>query len=413
MRDLLFLSHRIPYPPNKGDKIRSFNLLAGLSKHYRIHLGSFVDDPDDLRHVEHLREYCYSFYLPRLRPWVGQFRGLPSAFCGSALSLARYRHTRFSRWVSDTLSRYPIDGIYAFSSAMGRYGLTSAPRTIRRIMDFVDMDSHKWLQYANQSYGTKRWVYSREYRTLAAEEAMLAKRYDASLLVSEEEAGLFKSCHPSVASSVYAIGNGIDLKYFDPLTNYSNPFQGKGETVVFTGAMDYQPNIAGVIWFCREVWPKVRAASPKAQFYIVGQRPTVAVHDLAKIPGVVVTGRVPDIRPYLAHATVACVPLLIARGVQNKILEALAMGRPVVGTRVAWEGLGDFHSFLGDRVDNPHIFAQRVLAHLAKRADYIQERRDWLERRFSWERSVESCLSILSWSQPRADTTRAMDIEKD
>ncbi len=149
--DLLFLAHRIPYPPDKGDKIRSFHFLEGLSRHYRVHLGAFVDDPQDLAYVERLRPYCHSLYLPRLRPWVGQLRGVPAALRGAPLSLARYEHTRFARWVGQTLQQYEVKRVFAFSSAMGRYGLSATQHPVRRVMDFVDVDSEKWRQYADQA----------------------------------------------------------------------------------------------------------------------------------------------------------------------------------------------------------------------------------------------------------------------
>lgn len=396
MQDLLFLAHRIPYPPDKGDKIRSFHMLEGLAQHYRVHLGAFIDDPADTVHVERLRAYCQSLYLPRLRPWVGQLRGLPEAAGGAPLSLARYRHTRFARWVAASLRRHPIQAVYTFSSAMGRYGLTAAPRPVRRVMDFVDVDSEKWRQYADQHGGAMRWIYAREYRTLAGEEARLAAAYDASVLVSEDEAALFRRAHPGVDAQVHAIGNGVDLAYFDPGLPHENPYA-TGETgIVFTGAMDYQANIDGVTWFCREVWPAVRVAAPNARFYIVGQRPAPAVQALAREPGVVVTGRVPDVRPFLAHAAVVCAPLRVARGIQNKVLEALAMGRPVVGTAAAWEGLGTFDALLGERLDDPAQFAHAVLARMRQSDDDAPRRRAWLRDRFSWSRAHDQCLALLS-----------------
>lgn len=396
-RDLLFLAHRIPYPPDKGDKIRSFHLLAGLSQHYRVHLGAFVDDPDDFEYVECLRPYCESLYLPRLRSWAGQLRGMPAALGGAPLSLARYRHTRFARWVGQTLRQHSISRVFAFSSAMGRYGLNAAPSPARRIMDFVDVDSEKWRQYAEQAKGPMRLVFSREHRTLAAEEARLAAQYDAGVFVSEEEADLFRRSHPEVGGRIHALGNGVDLDYFDPSLPYANPFPPGGHNAVFTGAMDYQANVDGVVWFCREVWPKVRDALPSARFHIVGQRPTAVVRALAdESKGVMVTGRVPDVRPYLVGANVVCAPLRVARGVQNKVLEALAMDRQVVGTAAAWEGLGAFSDVLGERVDEPEAFARAIVTRLGGGlSGEAGARRGFVGQRFSWDRSLERLLEML------------------
>lgn len=395
--DLLFLAHRIPYPPDKGDKIRSFHFLEGLSRHYRVHLGAFVDDPQDLAYVERLRPYCHSLYLPRLRPWMAQLRGMPAALRGAPLSLARYGHARFARWVGQTLRRHEVKRVFAFSSAMGRYGLSAAPHPVRRIMDFVDVDSEKWRQYADQASGPMRLVYDREHRTLADEEARLAAAYDTGLFVSEEEAQLFGRRNPELSERICAVGNGVDLDYFDPALTHADPFPVGGYDVVFTGAMDYQANVDGVVWYCREVWPRVRAALPEARFHIVGQRPTTAVRALAQeFEGVTVTGRVPDVRPYLAHAGAVCAPLRVARGVQNKVLEALAMDRPVVGTEAAWEGLGAFDATLGDRVDEPDAFARALVARL--RGTTLGEsgvRRRLIGQRFSWAHSLEQLLGLL------------------
>jgi polysaccharide biosynthesis protein PslH len=397
-RDILFLAHRIPYPPDKGDKIRSFHLLEGLSRNYRVHLGAFIDDPQDEVHVDKLRPYCESLYLPRLRPWVGQLRGAPAALSGAPLSLARYTHSRFARWVVQTLKQHAVGRVYAFSSAMGQYGLSATPDPVRRIMDFVDVDSEKWRQYADQATGPMRLVYAREHRTLAAEEARLAAAYDAGLFVSEEEAGLFRRRNPDVGGRIHAVGNGVDLDYFDPHLSYADPFPAGGCNVVFTGAMDYQANVDGVVWFCRNVWPQVRDRLPAARFYIVGQRPAAAVRALAEeFGGVIVTGRVPDVRPYLAHGDAVCAPLRVARGVQNKVLEALAMDRPVVGTTAAWEGLGLFDPELGERVDEPAAFARAVIAHMdgGTASTEAGVRRRWIGQRFSWTHSVDRVLELL------------------
>jgi sugar transferase (PEP-CTERM/EpsH1 system associated) len=394
--DLLFLAHRIPYPPDKGDKIRSFHFLEGLSRHYRVHLGAFIDDPQDLTYVERLRPYCHSLYLPRLRPWMGQLRGVPAALRGAPLSLARYENARFARWVGQTLQQYEVKRVFAFSSAMGRYGLSATQHPVRRVMDFVDVDSEKWRQYADQASGPMRLVYDREHRTLAAEETYLAAAYDTGLFVSEEEARLFRRCNPGLDEHICAVGNGVDLGYFNPALPHADPFPAEGDDVVFTGAMDYQANVDGVVWFCREVWPRVRTALPSARFHIVGQRPAAAVRSLEQeFDGVTVTGRVPDVRPYLAHAGAVCAPLRVARGVQNKVLEALAMDRPVVGTEAAWEGLGAFDAALGDRVDEPDAFARALVARLQGTSHEVGVRRRLIGQRFSWAHSLEQLLSLL------------------
>jgi sugar transferase (PEP-CTERM/EpsH1 system associated) len=206
-------------------------------------------------------------------------------------------------------------------------------------MDFVDVDSDKWRQYARRAKPPMKWVYAREAERLLDFDRKVAVRADASLFVSDAEAGFFKSLIPEADAKIHAISNGIDCAYFSPLHTLSSPFQGAGPHLVFTGTMDYRPNIDAVCWFAADIFPRVRNAIPAATFTIVGAKPTRQVEELAGQPGIRVTGRVPDVRPYLAHATAIVAPLRIARGIQNKILEGMAMAKPVVTTAQGLEGI--------------------------------------------------------------------------
>jgi sugar transferase (PEP-CTERM/EpsH1 system associated) len=339
MQNLLFLPHRIPYPPDKGDKIRSFHFLQHLAKSYRIHLGSFIDDPDDWSHVAGLREICADTHFASLRPATATLRALGGFVTGEALSLPYYRDRRLAAWVDRVLTQVRPDTVFVYSSAMAQYVLGAAPRPRRIVMDFIDVDSDKWRQYAETQNWPMNWVYRREDRTLLSFDRRVAKAADASFFVSESEADLFRRLAPESAAKVFAVGNGIDAAYFSPETAYANPYDGGGPALVFTGAMDYWPNVDAVIWFAREVFPRVRERFHEAVFVIVGSRPTAEVLQLGGLPGVSVTGRVADVRPYLAHAAAAVVPIRIARGIQNKVLEAMAMARPVVTTPQALEGI--------------------------------------------------------------------------
>jgi sugar transferase (PEP-CTERM/EpsH1 system associated) len=213
----------------------------------------------------------------------------------------------------------------------------------RTVMDLVDVDSAKWGQYAAQAQGPKRWLFARECRKLFALERAVAQRADATLFVSQAEAALFLSCAPETAARVHALPNGVDLDFFDPAAGFPRaPVEGhdlSGEVVTFVGAMDYRPNAEGIAWFARQAWPAVRAARPDARLFIVGGRPPADVQALSGGDGVTVTGRVADVRPYIAAAGAVVAPLLIARGIQNKVLEAMAMARPVVATPQAHEGI--------------------------------------------------------------------------
>ena len=333
---LLFLAHRIPFPPNKGDKIRSFHLLKHLASRYAVHLGAFVDDPDDWQYADALKPYCASMKLVPLHPRRAKLASLAGLVTGEALTLPYYRNAELKRWAHGLAAGGTVTRGLAFSSAMAQF----MPRNFaRRVLDMVDVDSDKWTQYAPTQRWPLSWVYAREGRRLADWEARVASDFDATLLVSEDEAALLRARVPAAQARINAFENGVDAEYFSPARDYANPYTVGSRSVVFTGAMDYWPNVDAVTWFAERIFPAVREAVPGAQFAVVGSRPTEAVCALARQPGVVVTGGVPDVRPYIAHAFCAVAPLRIARGVQNKVLEAMAMARPVVATPQAAEGI--------------------------------------------------------------------------
>jgi len=339
MDDLLFLCHRIPYPPNKGDKLRSFNLLKQLGRRHRVHLGTFIDDEDDWRHTDAVRAMTGDCHFARLFPRRAKLRALPALIGGQPLSVPYYRDDGLKRWVDGLLERRAVRQAVVFSGAMAQYVTGGRYAALRRIVDFVDVDSDKWRQFALAQTWPMSWIYRREARTLLAFERRVAVEMDASVFVSAREAALFRQLAPEAAARVWDVHNGVDTDYFDPAREYPSPYDAAERAVVFTGAMDYRANVDAVEWFVRDVFPLLRQRHPAVRFYIVGARPTEAVRRLARSSGVIVTGGVYDIRPYLAHAVAAVAPLRIARGVQNKVLEAMAMGRPVAATPQAVEGI--------------------------------------------------------------------------
>ncbi len=336
MPDLLFLAHRIPFPPDKGDKIRAWHLLEHLAKTHRIHLGAFIDDPDDWRYAEKMRALCASTFLVGIDPRWGKLRALGGLLTGDPLTLPFYRHAGMQQWVDARLAE-GVTRVMAYSSAMARFVMQHA--SARRIMDFVDIDSDKWRQYAATKTWPLSWLYQRESEKLLAWERRVAAEFDASLFVSATEATDFQALAPESAGKVGYFHNGVDAEYFSPERDYPIPYSGAGQTLVFTGAMDYWPNIDAVLWFANEVMPLLRARMPDCQFAIVGSKPSSEVKELAEQADIQVTGRVEDVRPYLAHARVVVAPLRIARGIQNKVLEGMAMAKPVVATSQALEGI--------------------------------------------------------------------------
>ncbi|MCG5501056.1 TIGR03087 family PEP-CTERM/XrtA system glycosyltransferase [Ectothiorhodospira lacustris] len=335
---LLYLVHRIPYPPNKGDKIRSFNLLKHLAGRYRIHLGAFVDDPHDWRYQEDVTRLCESTCLLPLRPPLAKLASLRGFMDGRPLSEPYYDSRPMRQWVRRILDQ-GVGRVLVFSSAMAQYLRPEDHAGRRVVVDFVDVDSDKWRQYAASHRFPMNRIYARESRYLLDFERRVASLADAGAFVSEQEAALFRTLAPESAGRVHAIDNGVDVDYFSPAREYPRPYGVGEQHLVFTGAMDYWANVDAVCWFAREVFPLVRLEHGDARFTIVGARPAREVKQLEQIDGIQVTGAVKDVRPYLAHAEAAVAPLRIARGIQNKVLEAMAMGKPVLVTPQALDGL--------------------------------------------------------------------------
>lgn len=339
MQDLLFLAHRIPFPPDKGDKIRSYNILKFLAPRYRVHLGCFVDDDRDLRFEGELKDLCGELRIIPLTRAGAAKRWLVAGATGAPLSVARYRDSGMRDWVNRVLAERRPRRIFVFSAAMAQYVMDAGVGEANTILDLVDVDSDKWRQYGEVAKWPASLVYKREWRTLARFEAKAMRSFDANLVVSKVEQTLARALATKGGAKIRVLRNGVDTGYFDPAVGHDRPYGEPGPILVFTGAMDYRPNVEGVRWFANEVFPLVRGRAAGARFYIVGSNPTGDVKNLGRLPGVTVTGRVPDIRPYIAHADVVVAPLLVARGIQNKVLEAMAMAKPIVATPKAVEGL--------------------------------------------------------------------------
>jgi len=337
VKHLLLLVHRIPFPPNKGDKIRSYHLLAHLAERFKVHLGTFVDDPEDWKYVDEVKRLCGDTYFGTLNPASARLRSITGLANGRPLSLEYYNDRRMRLWVKETMERHSIGRVVVFSSAMAQYA--ESIRGARRVIDFVDVDSDKWTQYAADKPWPLSWLYRREGRELLRYEREIASSFDHALFVSEAEAKLFRKLAPESDDRIGYFSNGVDTDYFSPDRSYDNPYRPAELPIVFTGAMDYWPNIDAVQWYAQNILSAVRARHPGAVFYIVGARPAEQVKALARLEGVVVTGTVPDVRPYIAHARVAVAPLRIARGIQNKVLEAMAMAKTTIVSSAALEGI--------------------------------------------------------------------------
>lgn len=381
---LLLLAHRIPYPPDKGDKIRSYHVLRHLAGRYRVCLGAFVDDPSDLQYEAPLRALCDEVCLVPIEPRARRLASLWGLLRGEPLSVRYYRNRRMSRWVDSVRCKGRVRAVVTCSSTMARFVAGREWSGTTRIADFVDVDSEKWRQYANSTRPPLSWVYAREARTLLAYERCIAASFNRTLFVSESEAALFAARAPEVAGRIGHLSNGVDTDYFDPDRELSDPYPSGGPVIVFTGAMDYRPNVEAVTWFVDAILPLIARTRPDARFWIVGNKPSQPVLGLARREGVTVTGRVPDVRPYLRHASVVVAPMRMARGLQNKVLEALAMARPVVCTAAAAEGIDPEGHHIAAIEDDETRFAVAVLEAMTDSAR--TDARRMVVDRFGWER---------------------------
>jgi sugar transferase (PEP-CTERM/EpsH1 system associated) len=340
---LLFLAHRIPYPPEKGEKIRAWHMLDHLADKWEVELGCLVDDPEDLAHLPVLQSRCVRVEHRLVTRRTQAARALLHVRPGLPLTSGWFHEPSLAGWVRAGLTARRWDVVFVYSSAMAPYVMGPEPRhsKVRRVLDMVDIDSEKWQAYAAGARLPLRHVWAREGRTLFALERRAAREFDHSIFVSEAEARRFADLAPDCAGRIGWVDNGVDLIRFDPGRAWPSPYRGDVPAIVFTGTMSYRPNVEAVCWFAEAVLPVLRRTwhSAPPEFYIVGASPTPVVQALARLPGVHVTGTVPDVRPYVAHAAVAVAPLRIARGVQNKVLEAMAMARPVVASPEACEGI--------------------------------------------------------------------------
>ena len=389
MRDLLFLPHRIPYPPNKGDKIRTYHVLRYLQRHFRVHLGTFIDCAEDLRYAEHLAAGCASSCFIRTHPRWARLSSLRGLVTDEPLSLPYFRSARLQRWVNRTLDAHAIGTALAFSGPMAQYLPSESEHgPLMRVMDLVDVDSEKWQGYADGKTWPLSMLYRREGTQLLEYERLVAKGFDQVMLVSRAEASLFRLRAPESGHKIDYFNNGVDSEYFSPQHKLASPYA-SARVVALTGAMDYAPNIEAAIWFAERVMPSLRLQFPELQFHIVGSRPAYSVLALKRLPGVFVSGTVADIRPYLRHAAVIVAPLHIGRGVQNKVLEAMAMQKTVIATPQALEGISAAVGTEVLRAAGAGEFIHHVGRELASPSDIGVAARRRILRDYRWDANLQ------------------------
>jgi sugar transferase (PEP-CTERM/EpsH1 system associated) len=330
---ILYLTHRAPFPPDKGDRIRSYHTLRHLAANHDVYLACLADEPVTDSDRNELCGWSRDLAIVPIdrRRWL---RASLSFGRGRTATEGLFASRPLRRVLQQWSDRYKFDVVLAYCSSMTQYLDLTCLRGIPAVADLVDLDSQKWLDYAALSRGPKRVLYRLEGHRLRCVENALTRRCRAVIFVSEREADLYRQVHPNDQTLV--VPNGVDLDYFEPgaVSGCTEPL-----SCVFVGALDYHANIDGVLWFCRDVWPAVAAQLPAATLSIVGRSPVREIRALADLPGVRVFADVPDVRPYLMSSAVTIVPLRIARGLQNKVLEAMAMQRPVIATPQALGGI--------------------------------------------------------------------------
>ena len=402
MKRLLLIVHRMPYPPNKGERVRAFHELKALSKDFRITLATLAHCKEDADAAGAIRQWCENVIVARTGPKRGFVRSLCAMLRGKSATQGYFHSPRLEKQLRKETRRKKFHLAMGYSSSTLPY-LLHVPVPYR-IMDLVDVDSAKWFSYANDAPWPKSWLYQREGNAVCKLEQDVIVHCQAVFLVSRAESRLLGH-YPN---KVGALGNGVDTDFFVPRKKNRTD----QPSLVFTGTMDYRPNIEGVCWFVKEVWPELKSRITELTFHIVGRNPTREVRRLADAPGVQVTGSVPDVRPYLVEASIAVCPLQMARGVQNKVLEAMAMGRAVIASESSLEGLDVEIGKEVLQADSPQEWinaTKQLLTDNDLRENMALQARNCVETRYNWSARmaplVDLCHKLCDESESEVITT--------
>ena len=402
MKKILFIAHRIPYPPNKGDKIRTFNELRYLSQSHTIDLFCLADQRHDLIHTQALQPFCRKINCHPLNGLAAKSRGITALLTGRPLTSRYFYLKSLQSLIDQALSEESYDAVLCFSSSMAEYIFQSGtirtlPKPPRLVMDFCDVDSDKWGQYAEGSRFPLNHLYLLEQRLLRQYECRIQTEFDRTVLISKDEVALFHSfC--SDLNGLATISNGVDLDFFDDASCPVERTEKTNPVIVFTGAMDYHVNVKGVLWFVKNVWPALRRQIPQIEFYVVGSHPAQEITNLRKEPGVIVTGFVEDIRTYYKRADVCIAPLHMGRGVQNKVLEAMAMSRAVVSTSRAnagIQGISGEHLLVADEAEGFLTAILSLLNEHEKRKRLAANARQFVVDHFDWNLNMQKLQDLM------------------
>jgi len=388
---ILFLAHRIPYPPDKGEKIRAFHELKFLGARHTVDLYCFADSESEASQQGALRNYCRRIYVEvRSRTRIGA--GAARSFLRrEPLSCGCFFSHKFQAEVQRALATETYDVIFVYCSSMAQY--VPWPLATPVVMDFVDIDSAKWSQYAKRSKPPLSWVYDREARKLAMYEQKWARVSSSTMVTTLQEAALLRGEGIPPAE---VVSNGVEIP---PERDAKLPEEVRSlqPFALFVGTMDYLPNIDAVEYFAEEILPRIRESHPELKFLIVGRNPTRRVRKLGRKPGVVVTGAVPEVDVYLAGCTTVVAPFRIAQGIQNKVLEALAVGKPIVSTPGPAAAIAARHGETLLVADTAGKFADAVVALLEDPAlcCRFSKGADFVRKNFSWHENLNHLEHLL------------------
>ncbi len=388
---ILFVSHRIPYPPNKGDKLRAFHILKHLAQKHEVDLACVSDNKQDLSYVADLKPYCGDISAVYISPFESRLNYLRYLFSKFPITLGHFYSGQFKRQLNSLIAQGKYDLICVFSVAMSQYVLEVDH--IPKLLDLVDADCQKWLSYAEYAKFPLSFIYRLEGKRTREYEKAVCPKFTACTVVSEAEKHILEQFVP--ADNLHVVANGIDQKPYRPYADYKKPEE---QNLLFVGGMFYFAYIDGILHFYNHAFEHIKKAFPKLKFYIVGADPAPEVLKLANDPNVRVTGFVDDLMPYLKKATVYVVPLRMAPGIQNKILEAMAMNIPVVSTSAAIQGIDAKPGRDVIVADDPKSFADGVIRLLKEpqlRHDLIQNAKKLIDEKYDWQKNLKILDKIL------------------
>lgn len=401
---ILYLAQRLPFPPNKGEKIRTFHQIQRLAQlGHQVDVASPQEQEQDTAQGTQLATITQGNILLAAKP--GKTSLLIGLIKGEPLSVSNFYSTELQQQIDQYLTANPVDAIICTSSAMAAYvfksrTLASLSQQPKLIMDFMDLDSDKWAQYAATAKPPMKWVYQREARLIGQYEERIYHQFDTSIFISQAEVDLFAR-RLGNADKLLVVSNGVNTEEFCPPDSRTS-VSGESLHMLFTGVMDYLPNEDAVSWFVQEAWDELKAKYPTATFTIVGMNPSKKVMQLGEKPGVKITGFVDDVMPYFNQANLFVAPFRLARGVQNKVLQAFACGLPTITTSMGIEGI--------NAQDRDNVIIANDIPSILKAIDQLagapehavqigKNARRLLEQDFSWESRLAPLCNILATAE--------------